>query len=100
MTNNTSKSEVFSWKKVECLLRIGNEILPQVEEYLRVLFTCEVRIRWAIDRLISSASVVMRTLHQVVVENTELSQKAKLVIYQSIFLVPTLTYSHQLLGSD
>ena len=45
MRISTSKSEtmVLSWKRVECPLRVGNEILPQVEEfkYLGVLFTSE-----------------------------------------------------------
>ena len=43
MRISTSKSEtmVLSQKRVECSLRVGNEILPQVEEfkYLGVLFT-------------------------------------------------------------
>ncbi|TWW71157.1 hypothetical protein D4764_17G0006400 [Takifugu flavidus] len=43
MKISTSKSEamVFNRKKVECLLRVKEEILPQVEEfkYLGVLFT-------------------------------------------------------------
>ncbi|TWW67096.1 hypothetical protein D4764_02G0001370 [Takifugu flavidus] len=42
MKISTSKSEamVLNWKKVECLLRVKEEILPQVEEfkYLGVLF--------------------------------------------------------------
>ncbi|TWW81747.1 hypothetical protein D4764_01G0015620 [Takifugu flavidus] len=37
----------------------------------------------------------MRTLHRSVVVKRELSQKAKLSIYRSIF-VPTLTYGHEL----
>ncbi|TWW62282.1 hypothetical protein D4764_04G0009290 [Takifugu flavidus] len=37
----------------------------------------------------------MRTLHRFIVVKRELSRKAKLSIYQSIF-VPTLTYGHEL----
>ena len=37
----------------------------------------------------------MQTLHRPVVVKKELSQKAKLSIYQSIY-VPTLTYGHKL----
>ncbi|TWW71088.1 hypothetical protein D4764_17G0005710 [Takifugu flavidus] len=48
-----------------------------------------------IDRRIGVASAVMRTLHRSVVVRRELSRKAKLSIYQSIF-VPTLTYGHEL----
>ena len=43
MTISTSKSEamVLDWKKVACSLRVGGELLPQVEEfkYLGVLLT-------------------------------------------------------------
>ncbi|TWW73493.1 hypothetical protein D4764_15G0008870 [Takifugu flavidus] len=48
-----------------------------------------------IDRRIGAASAVMRTLHWSVVVKRELSQKAKLSIYRSIF-IPTLTYGHEL----
>ncbi|KAK0142873.1 putative uncharacterized transposon-derived protein F52C9.6 [Merluccius polli] len=48
-----------------------------------------------IDRRIGAASAVMRTLHGSVVVKRELSRKAKLSIYQSIY-VPALTYGHEL----
>ena len=99
MKISTSKSEtmVLSRKMVACPLRIGDEVLPQVEEfkYLGVLFTSEGRMEREIDRRIGAASAVMRTLHRSVVVKRELSRKAKLSIYQSIF-VPTLTYGHEL----
>ncbi|TWW63631.1 hypothetical protein D4764_03G0006390 [Takifugu flavidus] len=84
---------VLNRKKVECLLWVKEEILPQVEEfkYLRVLFTSEGRMEQEIDRRIGAASAVMRTLHWSVVVKRELSQKVKLSIYQSTF-IPTLTY--------
>ena len=50
MRISTSKSEamVLNRKRVECTLRVGDEILPQVEEfkYLGVLFT--VREGWSV----------------------------------------------------
>ncbi|TWW53877.1 R2DM Retrovirus-related Pol polyprotein from type II retrotransposable element [Takifugu flavidus] len=99
MKISTSKSEamVLNRKKVECLLRVKEEILPQVEEfkYLGVLFTSEGRMEREIDRRIGAVSTVMRTLHRSVVVKRELSRKAKLSIYRSIF-VPTLTYGHEL----
>ncbi|TWW61044.1 hypothetical protein D4764_05G0011340 [Takifugu flavidus] len=99
MKISTSKSEamVLNRKKVECLLRVKEEILPQVEEfkYLGVLFTSEGRMEREIDRRIGAVSAVMRTLHWSVVVKRELSRKAKLSIYRSIF-VPTLTYGHEL----
>ena len=82
---------------MECSLRVGNEILPQVEEfkYLGVLFTSEGRMELEIDGRIGAASAVLRALHRPVVVKKELSQKAKLSIYRSIY-VPTLTYGHEL----
>uniref|UniRef100_A0A3B3SJT4 PNKD metallo-beta-lactamase domain containing n=1 Tax=Paramormyrops kingsleyae TaxID=1676925 RepID=A0A3B3SJT4_9TELE len=48
-----------------------------------------------IDRRIDAASAVMRALHRSVMVKKELSQKAKLSFYQSIY-IPTRTYSHEL----
>ncbi|TWW71222.1 hypothetical protein D4764_17G0007050 [Takifugu flavidus] len=58
MRISTSKSEsmVLARKKVECLLQVGEEVLPQVEEfkYLGILFTSEGRMEREIDRRIGS----------------------------------------------
>ncbi|KAK3557834.1 hypothetical protein QTP86_003172 [Hemibagrus guttatus] len=99
MRVSTSKSEamVLDRKKVACTLQVGGEVLPQVEEfkYLRVLFTSEGRMDREIDRRIGAAAAVMRSMYRSVVVKKELSRKAKLSIYQSIY-VPTLTYGHEL----
>ncbi|XP_061894160.1 solute carrier family 25 member 55a isoform X1 [Entelurus aequoreus] len=99
MRISTSKSEsmVLARKRVECHLRVAEETLPQVEEfkYLGVLFTSEGRVDREIDRRIGAASSVMRTLYRSVVVKKELSRKAKLSIYRSIY-VPILTYGHEL----
>ncbi|KAK3524132.1 hypothetical protein QTP70_018031, partial [Hemibagrus guttatus] len=87
----------LDWKKVACTLQVGGEVLPQVEEfkYLGVLFTSEGRMDCEIDRRIGAAAAVMRSMYRSVVVKKELSRKAKLSIYQSIY-VPTLTYGHEL----
>ncbi|KAK3528563.1 hypothetical protein QTP70_002803 [Hemibagrus guttatus] len=99
MRVSTSKSEVMvlDQKKVACTLQVGGEVLPQVEEfkYLGVLFTSEGRMDREIDRRIGAAAAVMRSMYRSVVVKKELSWKAKLSIYQSIY-VPTLTYGHEL----
>ncbi|KAK3527334.1 hypothetical protein QTP86_021953 [Hemibagrus guttatus] len=99
MRVSTSKSEamVLDQKKVACTLEVGGEVSPQVEEfkYLGVLFTSEGRMDCEIDRWISAAAAVMQSMYRSVVVKKELSQKAKLSIYQSIY-VPTLTYGHEL----
>ncbi|KAK3510855.1 hypothetical protein QTP70_022797 [Hemibagrus guttatus] len=98
MRVSTSKSEamVLDRKKVACTLQVGGEFLPQVEEfkYLGVLFMSEGRMDHEIDRRIGAAAAVMRSMYQSVVVKRELSQKAKLSIYQSIYH-PTLTYGHE-----
>uniref|UniRef100_A0A8C6KY55 Reverse transcriptase domain-containing protein n=1 Tax=Nothobranchius furzeri TaxID=105023 RepID=A0A8C6KY55_NOTFU len=99
MRISSSKSEtmVLIQKRVECLLRVRDEVLPQVEEfkYLGVLFISEGKLEREIDSRIGAASAVMRALYRSVVVKRELSQKEKLSIYRSIY-VPTLTYGHEL----
>ncbi len=92
-----SKAMVLSRKRVACPLQVGGVLLPQVEEfkYLGVLFTSEGRMEREIDRRIGAASAVMRSMYRSVVVKKELSCKAKLSIYRSIY-VPTLTYGHEL----
>ncbi|KAK3549143.1 hypothetical protein QTP70_033348 [Hemibagrus guttatus] len=99
MRLSTSKSEamVLDRKKVACTLQFGGEVLPQVEEfkYIGVLFTSEGRMDCEIDRWISAVAAVMWSMYRFVVVKKELSRKAKLLIYQSMY-VPTLTYGHEI----
>ncbi|KAI3376739.1 hypothetical protein L3Q82_000006 [Scortum barcoo] len=82
MRISTSKSEamVLDRKRVACPLRVGGEVLSQVEEfkYLGVLFTSEGKMEREIDRRIGAASAVMRSVYRTVVVKKELSRKAKL----------------------
>ncbi|KAI3369961.1 hypothetical protein L3Q82_024762 [Scortum barcoo] len=99
MRISTSKSEamVLDRKRVACPLRVGGEVLPQVEEfkYLGVLFTSEGKMEHEIDRRIGAASAVMRSVYRTIVVKMELSRKANLSIYRSVY-APTLTYGHEL----
>ncbi|XP_049451749.1 acetylserotonin O-methyltransferase 2 isoform X2 [Epinephelus fuscoguttatus] len=99
MRISTSKSEamVLSRKRVDCPLQVRGEVLPLVEEfkYLGIFFTSEGRMEREIDRRTGAASAVMQALNRSIVVKRELSQKAKLSIYRSIY-VPTLTYGHEL----
>ncbi|TWW54834.1 hypothetical protein D4764_0259720, partial [Takifugu flavidus] len=91
MRISTSRSEamVLARKKVECLLWVGEEVLPQVEEfkYLGILFTSEGRMEREIERYlrIGVGSAVMRVLNRSVMVKKELSRKAKLSSYRSIY---------------
>ncbi|TWW71551.1 hypothetical protein D4764_16G0000480 [Takifugu flavidus] len=77
MKISTSKSEamVLNRKKVECLLRVKEEILPQVEKfkYLGVLFTSEGKMEQEIDRRIGAASAVMTERTRSRVQTSEMS---------------------------
>ncbi len=99
MRISASKSEavVLSQKRVASPLQVGGVLLPQVVEfkYLGVLFTSEGRMEREIDRRIGAASAVMRSMYWSVVVKKELSHKAKLSIYRSIYVL-TLTYGHEL----
>ena len=99
MRVSTSKSEamVLCRKTMECSLRVGSELLPQAKEfkYLGVWCTSEGKMEREMDRRIGAASAVMRVLYRSVVVKKELSRKAKLSIYRSIYL-PILTYGHEL----
>ena len=64
-------------------------------KYLGILFTSDGKMEREMDRRIGAASAVMRMLYRTVVVKRELSHKAKLSIYWSIY-VPTLTYGHEL----
>ena len=98
MRISTSKSEamVLSRKPMDCLLRVGNEFLPQVKEfqYLGILFSSEGTREREMGQRIGAAGAVLRSLCRTIVMKRELSQKAKLSIYRSIF-IPTLTYGHE-----
>ena len=54
-------------------------------KYLGVLFTNEGKMEQEIDRRINAAFAVKRALYRSVVVKRELSQKAKLSIYRSIY---------------
>ncbi|KAK9541149.1 hypothetical protein VZT92_001216 [Zoarces viviparus] len=99
MRVSTSKSEamVLCRKPVDCSLQVWTECLPQAKEfkYLGVLFTSEGKMEREIDRRIGAAAAVKQALHRTVLVKKELSRKAKLSIYHSVY-VPTLTYGHEL----
>jgi exonuclease III len=99
MRVNTAKTEtlVISRNPGQCNLHINGVPLKQVEKfrYLGVVFANDGSWDREIDRRIGAAAGVMRQLYRGVVGKRELSDKAKLSVFKSIF-VPTLTYGHEL----
>lgn len=82
MRISTSKLEaiVLRWKKY--LLPVGEEILPQVEEFrfLGVLFTSKEIMEREMDRRTGVAFAVMQTLYHSVVVKIKLRLSAQLSI--------------------
>ncbi|KAI3361864.1 hypothetical protein L3Q82_002189 [Scortum barcoo] len=100
MRISTSKSEamVLDRKRVACPLRVGGEVLPQVEEEFKYLWVLSERERWSVrltGGLVQRPQLLCGRCTGPSVVKKELSRKAKLSIYRSIY-VPTLTYGHEL----
>ena len=98
MKISTAKTEVLhlSRNPDQCILQVNGATLKQVErfKYLGVAFTSDGRQDEEFDTRIGKASAVMRALHYSVVMKRELSKKAKLSIFKTVF-VPILTYGHE-----
>ena len=96
--NKHAKTEVhhLSGNPDQCVLQVNGVTLKQVEKskYLGVAFTSDRRQDEELDTRIGKASAVMRALHYSVVMKRELSKKAKLSIFKTVF-VPNLTYGHE-----
>ena len=77
------------------MLRVNGATPKQVEnfKYPGIEFTSAGRRDEERDTRIGKASAVMRALHYSVVMKQELSKKAKLSIFKTVF-VPILTYGH------
>ena len=103
MKISTTKIEVLhlSRNPDQCVLQVHEATLKQVEKfkYLGGVFTSYEKQFVKLDSRICKASAVMRALHYSVVTKREFTKKAKLSIFQTIF-VPVLTYGHESYGND
>jgi len=70
--------------------------MNQVEKYkiLEIVFTSDGRQDEELDTRMGKANTVMRALQYSVVMKRELSKKAKLTVFQTIFVL-ILTYGHE-----
>lgn len=62
---------------------------------LGLLLISDVKMEQEMDRQIGAVSAIMRSLYWTVVGKRELSPKAKLPIFQSIY-IPTFIFGHKL----
>ena len=78
------------------MLQVNGATLKQVVKfkYLRVAFMSDERHDKELDIQIGKASAVTWALHYLIVTKQELSKKAKLSIFKTVF-VPILTDSHK-----
>ncbi len=62
VSTSKSKAMVFCRRTLDCPLRLGDELLPQMREfkYLRVLFTSDGKQERKMDRWLGAVSVVMQ----------------------------------------
>jgi hypothetical protein len=99
MKVNTAKTEtmVISRNHSQCTATVNGVTLRQVENFrfLGFTFSSDGTLDAEIDRRIGAASAVMRQLYRGVISKRELSSKAKISVYKTIFY-PTLTYGHEL----
>ena len=98
MKISTSKTEVLhiSRNLVSCSLQVGGISLKQVEKfkYLGIAFTSDGRQDEELHVRSGKATAVKPTLHNSVIQKRELSRKAKLLVFKSIFVL-TLTCGHE-----
>ena len=75
--------------------------LKQVEKfkYLGIAFTSDGRQDEELDTRIAKTSAVIRALHYSLVMKRELSKKAKLSIFKTVF-IPMVSLWSQILGND
>ena len=95
MKISTAKTEVLhlSRNPDQCVLQVSGATLKKFK-YLGVAFTSDGRQDKELDTRIGKASAVMRALHYSVVMKRELSKKAKLSLFQAVF-VSILNYGHE-----
>lgn len=80
MRISNSKSEAMVLNQ-ECPLGVRDELISEVKEFKYFEFLFAIEECGTIDRWISVAAVVMRTLYRPVVIKRELSVKAKHSVY-------------------
>ena len=98
MKISTAKTEVphLLRNPDECVLQVNGATLKQVEKfkYLGVAFASDGRQDEELDTRIDKASAVMQTFHNSVAMKQELSKKAKLSIFKTVFVF-IFTYGHE-----
>ena len=98
MKISTAKTEVLHLSRNfdQCVFQANRATLKQGEtfKYLGVAFASDIRQDKELDTRIGKASAVMRALNHSVVMKQQLSKKAKLSIFKTVF-VPILTYGHK-----
>ena len=98
MKISTTKTElmVSSRESKQCTLYSRSTQVNQVRnfKYLGVLFSDDGKQDGEIDRRIGAATSVLRSLYRSIVTKAELSTKAKMAIFKTVYR-PTLIYGHE-----
>ena len=98
MKISAAKTEVLHLSRNldQCSLQVNEPTLKQVEKfkYLGVAFTSDGRQDEELDARIGNASAVMGALHGLAVMKRELSKKANLLFFKTVF-IPILIHGHK-----
>ena len=98
MKISTAKTKILYLSKNpdQCVLQVNEATVKQVEKfkYLGVAFTSDGRQDEELNTRIGKASAEMRALHYSVVRKRELSKKAKLSFFRTVFM-PIFTCGHE-----
>ena len=93
-----AKTEIMCLSRhpVQCSFQTNGVTLKQMEKfkYCGVTFSSDGRQENELDTRIGKTNAVIRQLYRSVVLKRELSTKAKLSVFRSVF-VPIFTYSHE-----
>ena len=80
-------------KSEDCEVKIGEEIIDQVEEikYLGVIVSSDGRMEKEVEARIGSATRVIGGMNETVLKRKELSRSTKLKVV-NVTMIPTLLY--------
>ena len=99
MKISTAKTEVLhlSRKPDQCVLLVSGATLKQVEKfkYLGVTLMSDGTQDEELDTRIGKSRAVMQALHYSVVMKREMSKKANLSIFKTVFVLFLLIYGHE-----
>ena len=87
---------ISNWVTIQCEVKIGEEVIDQVEEmkYLGVMISSDGRMEKEVEARIGSATRVIGGMNEAVLKRKELSRSTKLTVVNAT-MMPALMYLQQ-----